>query len=148
MAIQEIHDFHVDLAGQHHLHDFHRGIICDPHPMAKLGFNAQALEHLIDLGSPAVHDDRIETHIFQEHDILREALFQQRIGHRMTAVFNHNGLALERANVGQGFDQNVRFLNQSVHAWLPLRETREDARTSNFVSRTARDARAHTAHRY
>jgi hypothetical protein len=38
----------------------------------------------------------------------------------MTAIFDDNGLALERANVGQGFDQDVRLLNQSVHILAPM----------------------------
>ena len=36
MSIQQIGDFHVDLAGQHHLHDFHRGFIGDPDPWRNL----------------------------------------------------------------------------------------------------------------
>ena len=120
MAIQEVDDFHIYSAGQHHLHDFHGGLICDPDSVAKLGFNAQALEHLIDLGAPAMHNDRVETHIFLEHDILGESFFQWPIGHCMTAIFDDNGLALERTNVGQGFDQDVRLFNQSVHIQAPM----------------------------
>jgi transposase len=62
-----------------------------------------------------MHDDRVEADIFQEHDILGELLFQRRIGHRMTAILDDHRLSLEGANVGQGFDQDVGFLNQSVH---------------------------------
>ena len=96
MKIQEIDDFHVDLAGQHHFDDFHRGFICDSHPVAKFGFDTHAMEHLIDLGATAMHNDRVKTHIFQKYDILGEPLFQRRIGHGMTAIFDDNGLALER----------------------------------------------------
>src|SRR4029077_17264038 len=132
MATQEIDDFHVDLAGQHHLHNFHGGLICDPDSVAKLGFNTQTLEHLIDLGSPTMHNDWVETHIFQEHDVLSESLFQRPIGHCMTAIFNDNGLALERTNVGQGFDQDVCLLNQSVHIQATMakdtRKTRNPGR--------------------
>ena len=40
----------------------------------------------------------------------------------MTTIFYDDGFALERANVGQGFDQHVCFLDEFIHAWLPLRE--------------------------
>ena len=51
----------------------------------------------------------------------------------MTAIFDDNRLALKRADVGQGFDQHVRFLNQSVHAWLPWREKRETRERANSL---------------
>src|SRR5262249_54917354 len=121
MATQEIDNFHVDLAGQHHLHDFHGGLICDPDPMEKLGLDTQALEHLINLGSTTVHNDRVETNIFQEHDILGgNSLFNGPMVLCMTAIFDDNGLALERTNVGQGFDQDICFFNQSVHIQAPM----------------------------
>ena len=95
MPIDQIGDFHVDLSGQHHLHDFHRGFIGHSNAMAEFRFDAEPIEHLVDLRSAAMDDDRIDSDIFQQHDILRKPFLERRVRHRMAAVFDDHGLARE-----------------------------------------------------
>jgi hypothetical protein len=119
VSIQEVDDFHIDPAGQYHLHNFHRGRVGHSHPVPKLRDHSQSIQHLIDLRPPAMHDHGVEPDILQQHHILGKSLFQGRIGHRMPPVLDDDRLALEGADVGQGLDQHVRFLNQFVHALPP-----------------------------
>ena len=49
-----------------------------------------------------MHHDRIHAHQFHQHHITGKTRLQRLIGHGMTAVFNHDGLALEAFYIGQG----------------------------------------------
>ena len=54
------------------------------------------------------------------------------IAHGMAAVFHHDGLSAECPNVGEGFDQDVGFFDESVHGLLhqqAMRKRRESRLT-------------------
>ena len=46
---------------------------------------------------------------FKQYDIAGEAAFQVFVGHRVAAVFDDDGLAVEALDIGQGFGQGFRF---------------------------------------
>jgi hypothetical protein len=48
-----------------------------------------------------VHHHRIHAHQLEQDDIAREAMFQALVRHRIATVFDHDGLAMEIADVGQ-----------------------------------------------
>ena len=66
-------------------------------------------EQVLDLGTAAMDDDDIEADQFQHDDVPGEAILQVFVGHRVTAVLHHDGLAVEALDVGQGFSQDGGF---------------------------------------
>src|SRR6476659_10913525 len=119
VAVDKIRDLHVDFARQHHLNNFHGRFVRDAHAVQKFRFDAEAVEHLVDLRAPTMDDDGIEADVLQQDDVLRESLLQRSLGHRAAAVLDHNGLAAERTDVRQGFDEYVGFPNELVQRRLP-----------------------------
>ena len=62
----------VDRAGEHHLDDFQRPLVGDAQAGGVLRLDADLLEHGVDLRSAAVHDDRIDRGLLQQHDVAGE----------------------------------------------------------------------------
>jgi hypothetical protein len=62
----------VDRAGQHHLDDFQRLFVGDAQARRVLRFHADFLEHGLDLRSAAMHHDRIDRGLLQQHDVAGE----------------------------------------------------------------------------
>ena len=60
-----------DLPGEHHPDDVHRLGRGDAQAAAELRLDAEPVEHRVDLRSAAVHDDRLEADLAQEHHVLR-----------------------------------------------------------------------------
>src|SRR4030088_1482540 len=54
-----------------------------------------------DLGTAAVHDDRVEPDVLEQHDVSREVLAQGAVLHRRAAVLDDDRLGVEVADVGQ-----------------------------------------------
>ena len=55
--------------------------------------------------SAAVHDDRVDAHRFHQHNIAGEALLELFAFHGVAAVFDHQRLADEAADIRQRFGQ-------------------------------------------
>ena len=122
MAADQRRDLLVDSAAEHHFDNFHRGFVGHAHSLSKLRLDREPLEHLIDLRPAAVHHHRVQSHILQQDHVGGEPFFQRRIGHRFAAVLDHDRLAREGPDIGKGFHQHVRFLDQLVHRWaLPIK---------------------------
>jgi hypothetical protein len=62
---------------------------------------------LVDLRAAAVHDHRVHADQLQQHHVVREALLQLLVGHRVAAVLDDDRLAVEAADVGQRLGQDV-----------------------------------------
>ena len=50
-------------------------------------------------GPAAVHDDRVQPDVLEQHDVAGELLAQRRVGHRRAAVLDDHRLAVELADV-------------------------------------------------
>ena len=62
----------VDEAGEHHLDDFQRLLVGDAQPRLVLRLHADPLEHGLDLRAAAVHHDRIDRGLLEQHDVAGE----------------------------------------------------------------------------
>jgi len=61
------------------------------------------------IASFAVYDYRAQPSVTQEHQVLREGQAQRLVGHRVPAVLDHHGLAVEPVQPGQRLDQRGRL---------------------------------------
>jgi len=110
VLVDQVNDFLVDESPQHHLNDVHGFTVCDPHALNKVAGFAKALEQLPDLGAPAMDNDRIDADEFEKDDVPRKAVLEVVIGHGVAAILDDQRLALEAADVGERFDQDVSDL--------------------------------------
>ncbi len=76
-------------------------------PWMKVPFLPIFGEGVLDLRAAAVHHHRVHADELEQHHVFREVLLQRRIGHRIAAVLDHDGLAVELADVGQGLGQDL-----------------------------------------
>ena len=68
----------------------------------KLALHLQALQHLADLRAAAVHDNRVDADLLEQHDVAGEDIGQLLVAHGMAAVFDDEGLAGVAPHEGQG----------------------------------------------
>jgi hypothetical protein len=54
-----------------------------------------------------VHHHRVHAHQLEQHHVVRKALLQLLVDHRVAAVLDHDGLAVEAADVRQRLGQDV-----------------------------------------
>ncbi|MDF2710547.1 MAG: hypothetical protein K0R62_6199 [Nonomuraea muscovyensis] len=97
----------VDLADEHHPDDLHGLGRGDPQAGGEGGLDAEPVEVLADLGPAAVHDDRAQAGVAQEDDVLGEALLEGLLGHRVAAVLDDDGRAVEAGQPGQRLDEGA-----------------------------------------
>ena len=71
------------------------------------------VEHVGDLRPAAMHDDRVDADLLQQHDVARERISAAGIAHRMPAIFDDEGLAGIAAHIGQRLGQD-RGLDRRV----------------------------------
>jgi hypothetical protein len=86
-------------------------LVGDADAVPELRLDPEPIQHLVDLRTAAVDDDRVDPDVLQQHHVLCEPILERRVRHRMAAVFHDDGLAAERADVRQGFDQDVGLLD-------------------------------------
>jgi hypothetical protein len=77
----------------------------DTQPVDEPDFHAEPLHVARDVGSPTVHDDRVEADVLEQHNVARELLLQVRIGHRGAAVLDDDGLAVVLPDVRERLEQ-------------------------------------------
>ena len=106
LLVDQVDDVLVDLPAEHHFDDFHGFGIGDAHALDELAFLADTGQQVLDLRAAAVDDDDVEADQFKQHDIAGEAGFQVLVGHRIAAVLDDDGLAVETLDVGQGFGED------------------------------------------
>src|SRR3989454_3395864 len=63
VAADQRRDLFVDGAPEDHLDDFHRGFVGHADALTELRLDRQPLEHLVDLRTAAVDDDRVEADV-------------------------------------------------------------------------------------
>ena len=108
--IDQADDVLLHLAGQHPFDDFHRLVVSHPHALDELPRLAQAAQGLLDLRPAAMHHHRIQPDQFQQYDILGKIELQRRVGHRIAAVLDDDGLAVKAADIGQSLREDLRLV--------------------------------------
>ena len=78
-------------------------------PAVNVDSHAEPVELRADLRAAAVHHDRAQPGVAQEHHVLGEGLPERLVGHRVAAVLDHDGLAVEPVQPGQRLDQRGRL---------------------------------------
>ena len=97
VAAQAQDDLLVDLPDEHHLGHLDRVLVGHAQAAHELDRQAEALHVGGDLRSAAVHDDRVQPDVLQQHDVTRELLAQAGSSiaappYLMTTVFEWNSL--------------------------------------------------------
>jgi hypothetical protein len=118
VPVQAQDDVLVDLADEHHLRDLDGLGVGHAQPADELDRHVEALHEVRDLRPAAVHDDRVEPDVLQEHDVAREVLAQLRILHRRAAVLDDDRAAVELADVGQRLEEGLDVAHQVVYSAL------------------------------
>ena len=98
----------ADLADEHHPDDVHRLGRGDPQAAAELAGDAEPVEHRGDLRAAAVHDDRLDAGVAQEHHVGGERPLQLGVDHRVAAVLDDDGGAVEPLQPRQRLDERRR----------------------------------------
>jgi len=107
VAVDQVDDFLVHMAAQHHFHHIHGLRVGHAHAVDKMALDGQTLEQIADLRAATVDYDRVDTHGLHQHDVTGKAGFQVIVLHSVAAVLDHQRLADVTANVGQRFGQNL-----------------------------------------
>ena len=110
VRVDQPHQFTGHLAGKHHAHHVHGVRRGHTQAAFEFGFDAQRLEHLGDLRAATMHDDRVQTHLPQEHHVFGEARLEMLVDHGVAAVFDDDALAGEFLEPRQRLDQYLRLL--------------------------------------
>ena len=107
VLVEQADELAPDLAGEHHPDDLHD--LGGRHPQAalELAGETEAREHGGDLRTAAVHDDRTQTGIPQEGDVLREGPLELVVEHGVAAVLDDDEGAPEPLEPGQRLDEGL-----------------------------------------
>ena len=127
--VEQVDDLGVDLAVEHHLRDLDRLRIRHAQAGDEGRLLADLLEEARDLRAAAVHDDGADADVLHQRDVLHDLLLEVLVDHRIAAVLDDDGLAIEFLDVGQRLDEDgCLILGCKYHSViLPL----------SFVLRTA-----------
>ena len=99
VAVDQQHDVLVDLADEHHLRDLDGLRVGHAQAVDELHRQVEPLHVAGDLRAAAVDDHRVHADVLEQHDVARELLLQRGVDHRRAAVLDHDGLAVELADV-------------------------------------------------
>ena len=125
--IDERHDFLVDLAAEHHLDDVHGLGVGDAHALDEFALLAQARQLLVDLRAAAVHDHRVHADQLEQHHVVGKAALEALVGHRVAAVLDDDGLAVEALDVGQRLGEDLGFVDRG-QGWIAHRRAHLERR--------------------
>src|SRR5574343_42316 len=109
IAVDKPDDVLVHFAAEHHLDHAHSFCVGHPHTLDELAFFTDLGEHLLDLWTATVDDNRVQSDQFEQHHIIGERLLQALFRHGIATVFHDNGLAVETFQKGECFGQNFGF---------------------------------------
>ena len=109
-------DLLVDRAGQHHFDDLDGLGVGDAQAGGEFRFDAELLEHGLDLRAAAVHHDRIDRGLLEQHDVAGEIARGLLLAHGVAAVFDHDDLLVVALHVRQRLRQDARLLER-VDLW-------------------------------
>ncbi len=115
VPVDQSDDFLVHLANQNHFDDIQSFLIGDAHAAHVAAGDAHLVQHRIDLWSASVHHHRIDTDVLEQHDVLRKARLELFVFHRVAAVLDDEGLAVEALKVRQCLHQHFRLADKVLH---------------------------------
>jgi len=105
VPVDQAHDVLVDLAAEDHPDDVDHLLGGHAQARGEGRLDTQQVQVLGDLRPAAMDDDRAQPGVAQESHVLREPDAQVLLGHRVAAVLDHHGLAVEPAEPRQRLDQ-------------------------------------------
>jgi starch synthase len=111
----ESDDFLIYRAAQHHFDHIHGLVVGHAQAGAKYRVNTDAFQHAVDLRTAPVNHDHADPDVAQQADIAREALLERRVDHGMASILDDEGALVEAPDVGQGFVEYTRFVDEFVH---------------------------------
>ena len=105
VAVDAQHDVLVLLADQDHLGHLDGGLVRHAQAVDELDLHPEPLHVAGDVRPAAVHHDRVDPDVLEQHHVAGELLLELRVGHRRAAVLDHHRLAVELADVRQRLEQ-------------------------------------------
>src|SRR5581483_1413768 len=133
VATQAQDDVLVDLADEDHLCDLDSLGVGYPKPLDKPYGEVEPLHVGGDVWAAAVDDDRVHADVGEQDDVACELLPQPRVGHGRTAVLDHDGPAVELADVGQRLEKSPD-VSQVVYSELRWTYSFERSEKNTSVS--------------
>jgi Protein kinase domain len=109
-------DLLVDAPAEHHLDHVHRLVVGDAEAGHELRPDAEPAEGLVDLRPAAVDDNDVDPDIAQEADVPGEAGLQIGVDHRVAAVLDDEGAAVEPPDVRERLVENGGLFDDVLHA--------------------------------
>ena len=106
LRVDRADDLLVDRAGEHHLDDLDRRLVGDAQAAGEARFDAELLQHRADLRPAAVHDDRIDARLLEQHHVAREVARLVLVAHGVAAVFDHDDRVVIAQHVRQRLHQD------------------------------------------
>ena len=110
LGVDRADDLFIDRSGEHHFDDFHRRLVGDPEAAGKVGLDAQLLQHHADLRTAAVHDDRVDAGLLEEHHVFGEVARFALVAHRVAAVFHDDDRIVIAQHVRKRLHQDFGLL--------------------------------------
>ncbi len=96
-------------AGEHHLDDLDGRLVGDAQAVHEIGLDLELLQHVGDLRTAAVHDDRIDAGLLEVDDVLGEGCGEGIIAHGVAAELHHHGLLVVADQMRDGFGKDARL---------------------------------------
>src|SRR5919198_5065750 len=118
VAVEAQDDVLVDLADEDHLGHLDGLGVADAQAADELDRQPEALHVARDLRAAAVHDDRVQADVLQQHDVASELLAQRRVLHRRAAVLDDDRLAVELPDVRKRLEKGPDVAHQMVYSAL------------------------------
>ncbi len=109
VRVDQVDQLAADLTEQHHPGDVEHLGRGDPEAALEITCDAEAFEHRADLRAAAVHDDRMDAAVAQEHHVGGERFPQRVVGHRVAAVLDHDDLAVQLLEPRQRRGEHLRL---------------------------------------
>jgi hypothetical protein len=100
-------DLFVDRPGEDHLDDLDGRLVRDPQAALKGRLDAELVEHAADLRPAAMHDDRLQAGLLEQHDVLGEILGRSRIAHGVAAILDDDHFLIVALHVRQRLDEHL-----------------------------------------
>ena len=95
VRVDQPDEFAADLAEQHHPRDVEHLRCGDAEPALEVTRDAEPFEHGADLRATAMHDDRVDAAVAQEHHVGGERRLEHVVGHGVAAVLDDDDLAVQ-----------------------------------------------------
>ena len=107
MSVDGAHEILVDLTDERHLDDLHGLVVSHALTALEVRGYVEALEHGVDVGAAAMHDDGICAHELEHDDIVDHRVAELAGDHGRATVFDHDGLARDVLDPRQRIEQDL-----------------------------------------